>query len=205
MALPILYSLRNCPYAMRARLAIFKSQQPVALRDVVLTDKPAEMILASPKATVPILVLDELSASNEESGVGASTVVIDESLDIMLWALKAADPLNLLHRDNLDGVQSDKLSEMLVLINDFDVEFKVRLEAYKCAKRYHETTLTECRISCEEYIQRLEDRLTEHDFFILRARKFSRHRFTTIYSPICSHRAPMVFAITISKRAAVVK
>lgn len=164
MALPILYSLRNCPYAMRARLAIFKSQQPVALRDVVLTNKPAEMILASPKATVPILVLEELSAANEQSGVGASAVVIDESLDIMLWALKAADPLNLLHRDSRDGVQSDKLTEMLVLINDFDVEFKVRLEAYKCAKRYHETTLSDCRIACEEYIQQLEVRLTEHDF-----------------------------------------
>ena len=64
MALPILYSLRNCPYAMRARLAIFKSQQPVALRDVVLTNKPAEMILASAKATVPILVLSKIVQAN---------------------------------------------------------------------------------------------------------------------------------------------
>jgi glutathione S-transferase len=164
MALPILYSLRNCPYAMRARLAIFKSQQPVALRDVVLTNKPAEMILASPKATVPILVLAEMSSSNIESGVGVSAKVIDESLDIMLWALKSSDPKNLLHRDTPYNMQNEKLNDMLALISDFDVEFKARLEAYKCAKRYHEATLSDCRIACEEYIQRLETRLTEHKF-----------------------------------------
>ncbi len=164
MALPILYSLRNCPYAMRARLAIFKSQQPVALRDVVLTNKPTEMILASPKATVPILVLEEVTSSNGESAAGTNAIVIDESLDIMLWALKNSDPKNLLQSDNPDDRPNEKLNEMLALVNDFDVEFKVRLEAYKCAKRYHEITLTDCRIACEEYIQRLEMRLTEHKF-----------------------------------------
>lgn len=159
MALPILYSLRNCPYAMRARLAIFKSGQPVALRDVVLTNKPAEMILASPKATVPILVLEDVIPSNSENQVGVATNVIDESLDVMLWALNKSDPNNLLHKN-----KPEVLNEMLALINDFDVEFKTRLEAYKCAKRYHETTLSDCRVACEAYIQRLEKRLTEHKF-----------------------------------------
>jgi glutathione S-transferase len=163
MALPILYSLRNCPYAIRARIAIFKSQQPVALRDVVLTNKPAEMILASAKATVPILVLEQASEFEASNGVVANKI-IDESLDIMLWALKASDPNNLLHREQFDDAPNEKLNEMLVLITDFDVEFKRRLEAYKCAKRYHEVTLTECRIACEEYVQRLETRLTEHDY-----------------------------------------
>jgi glutathione S-transferase len=191
MALPILYSLRNCPYAMRARIAIFKSHQAVALRDVVLTDKPAAMILASPKATVPILVLDENSPFKEDNARGnkalneASTnragdnrVVIDESLDIMLWALKKSDPNNLLHADNrvtlpikpdekvntLPKKPNEKLNKMLALITEFDVEFKLRLEAYKCAKRYHETNLNECRAACEHYIQRLESHLTEHDY-----------------------------------------
>jgi glutathione S-transferase len=159
MTLPILYSLRNCPYAMRARIAIFKSKQPVLLRDVVLTNKPAEMILASPKATVPILVLNEESYIDDEHIERAITKVIDESFDVMLWALNESDPDDLLHSTN-----SKMLSEMLALITDFDIEFKVRLEAYKCAKRYHESTLTDCRVACEQYIQRLETRLIQHDF-----------------------------------------
>ena len=75
-ALPILYSLRNCPYAMRARIAIFYAKQPVILRDVILSDKPKAMLTASPKGTVPLLVLSTTTLN-----------VIDESLDIMLWAL----------------------------------------------------------------------------------------------------------------------
>ena len=150
MALPILYSLRNCPYAMRARIAIYKSQQPIALRDIVLSNKPEEMIVASPKATVPVLVLNEASEQIK---------VIDESFDIMVWALNRADPDDLLYKIN-----PKLLNEMLALINEFDVEFKVRLEAYKCAKRYHETTLIDCRIACEAYIQLLETRLIKHEF-----------------------------------------
>jgi glutathione S-transferase len=158
---------------MRARLAIFKSHQQVALRDVVLTNKPKEMILASPKATVPILVLEEIITANGENGAGTKTKVLDESLDIMLWALKTSDPNNLLLRDNsgiqelnCDNYLENKLSEMLTLITEFDVEFKVRLEAYKCAKRYHETTLIDCRKACEHYIKLLDVRLSEHDYLM---------------------------------------
>lgn len=138
---PILYSLRNCPYAMRARIAIHKAKQPVLLRDIVLSNKPDEMMAASPKATVPVLVL-----ANEE--------VIDESLDIMLWALNETDPDDLLQSTEPSG-----LSDMLDLIQLFDHEFKVALEAYKCAKRYKETNIAECREACEKYIQLLEKRL----------------------------------------------
>jgi len=77
MTHPILYSLQNCPYAMRARLAILMSQQTVLIRAIVMKNKPAEMLALSPKGTVPVLVL----------GTESSTHVIDESLDIMLWAL----------------------------------------------------------------------------------------------------------------------
>jgi glutathione S-transferase len=140
---PVLYSLRNCPFAMRARIAIYKAQQPVLLRDVVLSNKPAEMIAASPKATVPVLVLP-------------NNKVIDESLDVMLWALNETDPDNLLH-SNTEG----KLDEILNLINLFDIEFKTALEAYKCAKRYKEDNVAECRSVCEKYITMLEERLAE--------------------------------------------
>ena len=148
--LAILYSLRNCPYAMRARIAILKSQQTIMLRDVVLSNKPDEMIAASPKATVPILVLNDGR-------------VIDESLDVMLWALKEADPDNLLHRASND---ENRLAEMLALIHTFDDEFKVFLEKYKCAKRYKESNILDCRLACELYIQELEDRLSSHLFLI---------------------------------------
>ncbi len=143
---PILYSLRNCPYAMRARIAIYKAKQPVLLRDLVLSNKPEEMIAASAKATVPVLVLP-----NEE--------VIDESLDVMLWALNETDPDDLLLSKSDDG-----LTDMLNLIHVFDHEFKVALEAYKCAKRYKENNVAECRAECEKYIQMLEQRLalSEH-------------------------------------------
>ena len=95
MTLPILYSLQNCPYAMRARLALLLAQQPVLLRAMVMQHKPPEMLALSPKGTVPVLVLD--AAGHHE--------VIDESLAIMLWALKRNDPENLLysHDGDVDG------------------------------------------------------------------------------------------------------
>lgn len=77
--LPILYSFRRCPCAMRARMALDVSGQTCAPREILLKDKPAEMIAVSPKATVPVPVLPD----------GA---VLDRSLDIMHWALDRGDP-----------------------------------------------------------------------------------------------------------------
>lgn len=148
ITLPILYSLRNCPFAMRARIAIYKSKQPVLLRDLVLSNKPEEMLIASPKGTVPVIVLPD-------------NTVIEESLDVMLWALKTSDPSNLLYKED-----STALTKMLYLIEIFDSEFKTSLEAYKCAKRYKEDNVIECRQTCEVYIRELEQRLNQHDFLI---------------------------------------
>lgn len=163
MTLPILYSLRNCPYAMRARIAIFKSQQTILLRDLVLSNKPDEMLVASPKATVPVLVL-----------VNGS--VIDESLEVMLWALNETDPNDLLHQqfdkasnDNnfdINNEPKNTLTEILSLINEFDHGFKTCLEQYKCAKRYRENNVVERRVACQQYIEKLEQRLTKHAFLM---------------------------------------
>lgn len=153
MSLPILYSLRNCPYAMRARLAIYKSTVPIELRDIVLKDKPTEMLTASPKGTVPTLVLP-------------STQVIDESLEVMLWALNEKDPNNLLRSTKTNQQENQLLNEMLALINQFDDEFKQALEQYKCAKRYHESNIEQCRQACEVYIKHLEQRLTASNYLI---------------------------------------
>ncbi len=158
--LPILYSLRNCPYAMRARIAIYKAQHPVLVRDIVLSNKPEEMMLISPKGTVPVLVL--------ENGT-----VIDESLEVMLWALHENDPANLLYAqqesqcaNQLVNNEESMLSEMLKLITIFDNEFKACLEQYKCAKRYQEDNIEECRIACQQYLSDIEGRLTKHDFIM---------------------------------------
>src|SRR6056300_821265 len=80
--LPILYSFRRCPYAIRARLAVYSAELQVELREVVLKEKPSELLSASPKGTVPVLVLPD-------------GCVIEESLDIMRWALAQRDPLGL--------------------------------------------------------------------------------------------------------------
>lgn len=159
MTLPILYSLRHCPFAMRARLAIFRSGQAIELRDVVLTNKPASMLRASPKGTVPILVV-------------SADLIIDESLDVMLWSLGQSDPHDLLlqqkndHNDTpLHGLTAQqRLSEILAFIKVYDSEFKGCIERYKCAKRYHESNLIELREACEVYIQDLETRLAKHEF-----------------------------------------
>ena len=109
--MPILYSFRRCPYAMRARMAVAVSGTPVELREVVLRDKPAEMLEASPKGTVPVLVLP-------------GGRVLEESLDIMRWALSQCDPEDWLrHHD-----------QNLVLASDGP--FKQALDRYKYPHRY---------------------------------------------------------------------
>ena len=147
-AIPILYSFRNCPYAMRARIAIFKAKQTVLLRDIVLSNKPEKMLAASSKATVPVVVLP-------------NGTVLEESFDVMLWALNKTDPDNLLHSQN-----EEALPDMIKLIDLFDQEFKTCLERYKCAKRYRENNISECREACEQFIRNLEHRLNKHAFIM---------------------------------------
>jgi len=145
---------------MRARLAIYKSKQLVELRDVVLSNKPPQMLVASPKATVPILVLP-------------LSQVIDESLEIMLWALGESDPQNLL-RSEIESASitengqdpANQVNNILSLVQLFDKTFKPSLEAYKCAKRYHEFNLQDCREACEVHIKNLEERLNMHTYLI---------------------------------------
>jgi len=153
MNYPILYSLQHCPYAMRARMGILLSEQVVHLRAIVLKDKPAEMLISSPKGTVPVLVIK--NETNYESNV------IDESLDIMLWALKQSDPSNLFYSH-----QPEMLDEMLMLISIFDNQFKSNLEKYKSAKRYHDDNKDSCRKECEIYITQLEQRLNQHQYLM---------------------------------------
>lgn len=139
---------------MRARIAIFKAQQRVLLRDLVLSNKPDEMLASSAKGTVPVLVVDK---PKQNTG----PLVIDESLEIMLWTLANNDPGNLLCSD-----EPDLLFEMLSFITLFDTEFKLCLEDYKCAKRYHEDNIADCRARCEQFITTLEQRLERTDYIM---------------------------------------
>jgi glutathione S-transferase len=145
--LPILYSFRRCPYAIRARLAIKVSQLQVELREVVLADKPKEMLRLSPKATVPVLVL-------------ADGTVIDESRDIMLWALEQYDPQHWL------GADSAQEKEISHLIDLNDTEFKSQLDRYKYADRYPQQSMVSYRQQAEVFLQHLEDKLNQHPYLI---------------------------------------
>ncbi len=140
--LPIMYSLQHCPYAMRARLGIVMAQQQVMLRAVTTKNKPEEMLAASPKGTIPVLVLP-------------NSRVIDESLDIMIWALQQNDPEDLLHKD-----APNDLPAMIDLVKRNDKNFKPQLEIYKKAKRFHQKNEIEERQKCEIFIAELEQRLT---------------------------------------------
>lgn len=133
--MPLLYSFRRCPYAMRARMAIAASGQKVRLRELILRDKPAHMLALSPKGTVPVLQLPD-------------GTVIDESRDVMDWALAEADPLGLLaHKE-------------CALIDAFDTDFKHHLDRYKYATRYDGADALEHRAACFEILKGLEEKLT---------------------------------------------
>lgn len=147
--LPILYSFRRCPYAMRARLAIAVSGQRCELREVVLKNKPPELLAASPKATVPVLVLPEGE-------------VIAQSLDIMEWALAKHDPEGWLVAD---------LPAQLALIAASDGDFKRDLDRYKYPNRHagqHEGDeqgfAKAHRASAALWLMDLQARLSRHDW-----------------------------------------
>jgi glutathione S-transferase len=139
--LPILYSFRRCPYAMRARMTLAVSGAEVMLREVLLKDKPPQLVEASPKATVPVLVLPDGR-------------VIEESLGVMRWALEQNDPLSWLD-DALPD--SDWISEC-------DGDFKHWLDRYKYAERHPEHSAEDYRKSAEGFIQKLEDQLSVSDW-----------------------------------------
>jgi glutathione S-transferase len=135
--LPVLYSFRRCPYAMRARMAIAVSGQACELREVVLRDKPAELLAASPKGTVPVLV-------------DVDGRVVEQSLDIMLWALGRHDP---------EGWLAPDVDEMRALIAECDGEFKRHLDGYKYSERHAVVDGLPHREQGALFLSKLEGRL----------------------------------------------
>lgn len=131
---PILYSFRRCPYAIRARLALAVCGARCELREVKLGAKPPSMLAASAKGTVPVLVLPDGR-------------VIDESLDIMHWALARRDPEGWLQRDDA------------ALIEKNDGPFKRDLDRYKYPERHGSDPLLH-RESGLTFLRELDQRLS---------------------------------------------
>ena len=142
---PTLYSFRRCPYAMRARMAIAVSGQQCTLREVLLKDKPDAMLAASPKGTVPVLVLED----------GA---VIDESLDVMHWALAKDDP-----EDWLAPLRENE-QDALALIEENDGPFKANLDRYKYPNRYDGVDPLEHRAAGLAFLRKLDALLAGRAF-----------------------------------------
>ncbi|MEQ9518752.1 MAG: glutathione S-transferase [Parvibaculum sp.] len=139
----IFYSFRRCPYAMRARLALEVSGQAVRLREVVLRDKPDEMLTVSPKGTVPVLQT-------------AEGVIVEESLDIMYWALRENDPENWLAEE----------AQSAALIADIDGPFKHHLDRYKYENRYDGDVSATHRAAAQPYLMALNERLAKSPWLL---------------------------------------
>lgn len=144
-ALHCLYSFRRCPYAMRARLGLLFAELQVELREIILKNKPAQMLAISPKGTVPVLQLFE-------------GVVIEESREIMVWALEQQDPQKLL--------DTKVLQQANALIEQNDNEFKHWLDRYKYADRHPDMSQAEYRQRGESFLQVLEELLAKNRFLL---------------------------------------
>lgn len=140
----ILYSYRRCPFAMRARMALSYAQVPVEIREISLREKPLSLLKISPKGTAPVFHQDDL--------------VIEQSLDIMKWALAQYDP-DVWYPTDLDA-------EINYLIAINDGPFKKLLDSYKYPERTPSAD-QECRadvlaLAIELFIQPLNQRLVKH-------------------------------------------
>jgi glutathione S-transferase len=143
-----LYSFRRCPYAMRARMALRYSTVAVDIVEVSLKAKPAEMLALSSKGTVPVLNVDGL--------------VIDESLEIMQWALAQHDPQDWLLKDDPQGQRA-----IAALIEENDQVFKVHLNRYKYAERYPQQPMAFYRAEGEVFLRRLDELLEGRDYLLV--------------------------------------
>lgn len=145
----VLYSFRRCPYAMRARMALFVSETQYEHREILLRDKPNSMLRASSKGTVPVLIL--------ETGD-----VLDESIDVMMWALRENDPQHWLAPDQ---------QKMQALIDLITGEFKHHLDRYKYASRYQDeadrfSVNLEHRAEAIKILENFEERLTNGPYLM---------------------------------------
>jgi glutathione S-transferase len=134
---PKLFTYRRCPYAIRSRLALYQAGIDYESIEISLKDKPSDFMALSPKGTVPVLVQPDGK-------------VIEESLEIMLWALNISDPEHWILKDN-------DLCQKLIFENDF--HFKKNLDKYKYADRFPEHSKEYYRTQCEIFLNVLDEKL----------------------------------------------
>lgn len=151
-SLPKLYSFRRCPYAMRARLALVSSEMTVELREIVLRDKPASMLEASPKGTVPVLIL-------------SGGKIVDESLDVMLHVLGQFDPTELL------VPEKGTLDDAMALIAENDGSFKTELDHYKYSSRHEGVDRETSRQNASVFLMKLDRLLSENGSFLMGSKR----------------------------------
>lgn len=143
--MPVLYSFRRCPYAMRARLALLSSGVVYEHREVALKAKPTEMLQASPKGTVPVLCL-------------STGEVLEQSLDIMRWALRQHDPQSWM------PLTQEAWSEVDPFIAANDGAFKANLDRYKYPQRFGLSDGLAHRDEAAVWLFTLNTRLQSHEF-----------------------------------------
>lgn len=144
---PLLYTFRRCPFAIRARLAIKISGVEVTMQEVSLRAKPNDLLECSPKGTVPVLKFADGS-------------VLEESLDIMHWALSINDPEHWLDRS------TEASTEAMALIRRNDGSFKSALDLYKYAVRFPEHSEEYYREQAETFLVDLNDRLSKDGYLM---------------------------------------
>lgn len=132
---------------MRARLAVYASGIPVELREVLLREMPASLLAVSSKGTVPVLVIQDGS-------------VLDESWDIVQWALRKNDPQNWM------GQNECYLAMANALLVTNDGSFKSALDRYKYSNRFPEHSAEYYRAQGEVFLEQLEERLGETQFLL---------------------------------------
>ena len=143
MVHPILYSFRRCPYAIRARMVLSYMEVSVELREVLLNERPQSLYKISSKGTVPVLLLKDGK-------------VLDESLDIMRWAIKQGE----------QKLYEDKLNEQNQLIKYNDTKFKYWLDKYKYHVRYLEHSREYYQRKCSKTLAEYDMRLRENAYLM---------------------------------------
>ena len=144
MSLPILYSFKRCPYAMRVRMAFRLANIQCEIREIRLNNKPDSMLNASPKGTVPVLILDE--------------AVIDESVEIIDWVIKKRNIF-------VGNITESQISLTNKIIGIFDDKFKHHLDRYKYSSRYKNEDPLFHRNECKKILLEINDLISDKDYF----------------------------------------
>ena len=160
MSTPILYSFRRCPYAIRARLALLHCGAQYLHREVLLKEKPVQMLQVSGKGTVPVLVLPSGCKEATANDDKPSCHVIDESIDIMHWAMNENPSRHLHNAQQWLTIENMNIDEINALINQNDLEFKSHLDQYKYSDRHPEHPQSYYFEQALPYLEKLEHILT---------------------------------------------